>query len=131
MPRRKSRTLTEVELEIMQVIWQKGETSVQEIQEALTRPGGAPALPTVRKMLSILQDKGYVKRRAAGRGHQYRAAVERDRAQEKILRDIVKRAFRGSAARLVAALVETEMLSEKELARARQIIRERAEGEDQ
>ena len=118
MPRRKSRTLTEVELEIMQVIWQRGEASVQEIQEALTKPAGAPALPTVRKMLSILQEKGYVARRAEGRGHLYRAKVPRDEAQEKILRDVVKRAFKGSAARLVAALVATDMLSENELARA-------------
>ncbi len=115
MPRRKTGTLTELELRIMQVIWQHGEVAVAEIRDALDRQGKPLALPSIRTMLSILQDKGYVTRRADGRAHLYSAKVAREDAQKRILRDIVKRAFRGSAARLVAALVDADLVDDDEL----------------
>ena len=98
MARRKTRTLTEVELEIMQVVWQRAEVSVGDLQQTLEGQGKPLALPSIRTMLSILQEKGYVTRRGQGRGHLYRAKVPRTEAEKRILRDIVKRAFRGSAA---------------------------------
>jgi len=125
MARRKTRTLTEVELEIMQVLWQHGELSVPGLQQALEDQGKPLALPSIRTMLSILSDKGYVVRRGGGRGHLYRPAVPREDAQERILKDIVERAFRGSASQLVAALIDTDMLSERELSAVKRLIGKR------
>jgi predicted transcriptional regulator len=128
MPRKKARTLTELELRIMQVVWQHGEISVQGVQEALKKQGKPLALPSIRTMLSILQDKGYVARRRDGRAHLYTAKIARGDAQKRILRDIVKRAFRGSAAGLVAALVEADLVGDDELEDIRRLIEEREGG---
>ncbi|MHC4714578.1 MAG: BlaI/MecI/CopY family transcriptional regulator [Planctomycetota bacterium] len=125
MPRKKTRTLTELELRIMQVVWQHGEVSVQGVQETLKKQGKPLALPSIRTMLSILQDKGYVARRRDGRAHLYTAKIARGDAQKRILRDIVKRAFRGSAAGLVAALVEADLVGDDELEDIRRLIEER------
>ncbi|MHC4714043.1 MAG: BlaI/MecI/CopY family transcriptional regulator [Planctomycetota bacterium] len=128
MPRKKTRTLTELELRIMQIVWQHGEVSVQGVQEVLRKQGKPLALPSIRTMLSILQDKGYVARRRDGRAHLYTAKIARGDAQKRILRDIVKRAFRGSAAGLVAALVEAELVGDDELEDIRRLIEEREGG---
>jgi len=123
MARRKSRTLTELELEIMHVIWRLGEASVPDIHDAFRDAGTPLALPSVRTMLSILQDKGYVSRRHEGRGHLYRALVPRADAETRILKDIVDRAFRGSAANLVAALVGARMVSGREIDKVKELVR--------
>ncbi len=124
MPRRKSRTLTDLELLIMQILWNHEETSVEEIRQDLEKQGRALALPSVRTMLSILQDKGYATRRKIGRGHAYRAIVPREKARKNILRDLVDRAFEGSAMNLVAALVDSSMVSEKDLTKVKALIRD-------
>lgn len=130
MARRKARTLTEVELEIMQVIWQRQEVTVPDLQQALEEQGKPLALPSIRTMLSILLEKGYVARRGGGRRHLYRATVPREDAEKRILQDIVERAFRGSASQLVAALIDTDMLSDRELTDVKKLIGKREkEGE--
>ena len=69
MPRRKTRTLTEVELEFMQILWAEGEASTEDVQEALRRRGRELADGSVRKVLAILIDKGYATRRREGDCH--------------------------------------------------------------
>jgi len=123
MPRHKSRTLTDLELLIMQILWNHEERSVEEIRENLAKQGRDLALPSVRTMLSILKDKGYTTRRKIGRGHAYKAVVPREKARKNILKDLVERAFDGSAMNLVAALVDASMVSEKDLARVKSLIR--------
>ena len=122
MARRKSRTLTELELEIMQVIWREGEVKVEALRKALEDAGTPLALPSVRTMLSILQNKGYVKRRRVNRGYAYREFIPAEQAEKNILKDVVDRVFDGSAANLVAALVSQGMIDKDELAEARKII---------
>jgi len=124
MARRKSRVLTELELEIMRVVWNSGEATVEEIQRALQEHGRPLAPPSVRTMLAILQEKGYVRRRAVGRGFVYGAAVSRKRARHSIVRDVIERAFEGSALDLVASLIKTRMVSKVDLDRVKQMIRE-------
>ena len=123
MPRRKQRTFTEFELEIMHVLWQQEEVTVEEVRRAFEEAGRPLALPTIRTMLAILRKKGYVTRRRCGRGHVYRATVSADQARKCILKDILERAFEGSALSLVAALVNTKMVSRKELEKIRELIR--------
>ena len=104
------------------------EATVKDISDRLSRDGHPLALPSIRTMLSILQKKGYVKRRREGRGHVYRAVVSGEQARRRILRDIIERAFDGSASHLVAALVNGEMVSKRELAKARRLIEQRQKG---
>ncbi|MCK4284321.1 MAG: BlaI/MecI/CopY family transcriptional regulator [Candidatus Brocadiae bacterium] len=125
MARRKSRTLTQLELEIMQTIWGEGEVAVNDISDRLNVAGHPLALPSIRTMLSILQDKGYVKRRREGRAHLYCAVVSGEQARKRILRDIIQRAFDGSASHLVTALVNARMVSKRELEEARRLIEKR------
>jgi predicted transcriptional regulator len=122
MARRKLRVLTDFELEIMRIIWAQEETTVPELQEALRKAGRPVALPTVRTMLGILEEKGYVVRRTGLRRHAYRAAVSARQARSGLLRDIIERAFDGSALSLVAALVDARMVTRKEMQKVRQLI---------
>lgn len=131
MARKKGRTLTRLELEIMQVVWGHNEVTVEEIRRELGQQGKPLALPSIRTMLSILQEKAYVTRRRLGRKHLYRPLVSAERARRRILRDILDRAFEGSALSLVAALVKAEMVSDEELARISQLIEQHDRGVEQ
>ena len=121
MARRKSRTFTEVELEFMQVLWAAGEATTEYVQEALRKEGRDLSDGSVRKVLSILMDKGHVTRRREGRGHIYQAAVPKAKAHKRMVRDLLSRAFGGSAALMVAALLDAEALSDEEMARAEMV----------
>ena len=125
MGRRKSRTLTEVELEFMQVIWDLGEATTEDVLTALQGQGRNLADGSIRKVLGILVTKGYLTRRQEGRGFRYKSVVPRDHANKKILGDIITRAFQGSAALMVAALLDSKNVDKKELRKIQQLISER------
>ena len=83
MARRKSKVLTEVELEFMRILWSKGEVTVEEVMEALRSECRPLSDGSVRKILAILGRKGYVDRRklvGLHRGHLYSAKVGRGEA---------------------------------------------------
>jgi predicted transcriptional regulator len=123
MARRKSKTLTELELRIMQIVWQRREVTVDEIETELEKSGWPLAPSSIRTMLSILSEKGYVSRKQAGRGYAYRAKVSRERARKHIASDVIQRAFDGSALDLVAALLDGKMVRQKELEEVKRLIR--------
>jgi len=129
MPRRKSRTLTEVELEFMQVIWELGEVTTEDVLGRLRSRGRELSDGSVRKILSILVAKGYLSRRPEGRCFRYKAEVGEGRANRSMVMDIVNRAFGGSAALMVAALLDSPKVGEKELAKIKDLIasKERSE----
>jgi len=124
MPRRASRNLTDFELEIMEIVWAREETTVSQVRQALEEAGRPVALPTVRTMLTILEEKGYVKRRPDGRRHAYRAAVSEGRARASLLEDLVERVFGGSAIGMVCTLVDAKIVSRSDLRRIRKLIEE-------
>jgi predicted transcriptional regulator len=128
MRSKKKQPMTELELDIMRIVWKREEASVNEISEALEKAGRPLAPPSIRTMLTILQDKGYVKRRPDGRGHVYSAAVSADEGRRRILKDIILRAFDGSASGLVTTLVKGEMVSRKELAQVKDLIEKKERG---
>ena len=80
MPGARKRTPTAVELEFLHVLWSKGEATTEDVMSALADEGRPLADGTVRKMLSILMDKGFVTRRKQGRGYVYRPTVGREQA---------------------------------------------------
>ncbi len=124
MPRRKSSTFTEVELEFMHIIWEKGEVSTDDMLNTLKKRGRNLSDGSIRKILSILQTKGHVVRRRFGRSYIYRAKVERDMAQRSMVQDLLKRAFHGSISLMVAALFDRETIDDEELNEVKKLIKE-------
>jgi BlaI family penicillinase repressor len=114
MQSRKSPTLTPLELEIMQVLWQAGPCTVAEVQPRLQ---AELAYTTVQTMLNVLLRKKKVKRVQEGRAYRYRPAVSRERASGSALSDLVTRMFGGSSEALLMAMVDTRQISAEELTR--------------
>ncbi len=123
MARKKSPNLTEAELRLMDVVWEKGEATVSEVAEALPRDLGL-AYNTVLTTMRILEEKGFLRHTKSkeGRAFVYRAVVGRDEASRTALRYLVSRFFRNSPELLVLNLLEDEELSRKELGRIRALL---------
>jgi BlaI family transcriptional regulator, penicillinase repressor len=107
-------TLTPLELEIMQVLWQAGPSTVNEVRPQLKAD---LAYNTVQTMLNVLLRKGKVKRVQEGRAFRYRAAVDRKRATGSAVQDLVLRMFGGSPEALLLSMVESRQIGPKELER--------------
>ena len=105
---------TKLELQLMQVIWRRGASSVSEVQEGLEQ---RLAYTTVQTVLNILHRKGKLKRRLQGRAFEYSAAVTEAKASSHAVRDLVDRMFGGSAEELVMSLIKTKQIDAKEIAR--------------
>ncbi len=123
--RKKKGTPTEVELEFLQVVWEGGEVTTDDVRGALRKQGRSLSDGSVRKVLSILEEKGYVSRRPQGRGFLYRAIVPKEKANRRMVTDLLKRAFGGSAALMVASLMDSRAVSKKDVEEIRRIIEER------
>lgn len=98
-PRRVPRP-TESELSILNVLWERGPSTVREVRKALTQ-GDDTGYTTSLKLLQIMHGKGLVQRDDHQRAHVYRAAVDKERTQMRFLRDLVQRVFDGSSSKLV------------------------------
>ena len=123
MARKKSPNLTEAELRLMDVVWEKGEATVSEVAEALPHDLGL-AYNTVLTTMRILEEKGFLRHTKSkeGRAFVYRAVVGRDEASRTAVRYLVSRFFRNSPELLVLNLLEDEELSRKELGRIRALL---------
>jgi BlaI family penicillinase repressor len=115
-PRRKP---TDAELDILAVLWERGPSTVRQVAEALGREN---AYTTVLKLLQIMTEKRLVQRRESGRLHIYAAAKSRDETQRHLVRDLLNRAFGGSAAQLVMRALSASKASREELAEIRKLI---------
>lgn len=117
---------TEVELELLRVLWSKGSASVRELHEVVSaqRPLG---YTSVLKTLQIMTEKGLVERTEAGKAHIYHAAATQEETQSQLLRDLSERLFSGSAAQLAMHALSMQPASEEELEEIRKIIRQKRE----
>lgn len=123
MPPRKSVTLTEAELRLMDILWQKGPATVQQVVEAL--PEEQPlAYNSVLTTMRILEKKGYVEHIKDGRAHVYRPVVERREASRFEIRHLVNRFFKDSHEALVLNIIEDQSIDAEELERLRQLVKE-------
>jgi predicted transcriptional regulator len=118
--RPKTPTLTEAEYRIMDILWTAGQRSVAEVVERVGEP--PLAYNTVLTTLRILEQKGFVRHRAAGRAFIYRAVVAREEARRDVVNHIVSRFFAGSPRELVLNLLGSETIDEAELERLRSLI---------
>ena len=123
--RTKSRTLTEQELEIMKVVWELQTATVRDVYEALLRRRKI-AYTTVMTMMNILEEKGYLKKRAEDKAHVYRPAQAKAKVIRAMVQDFVKRVFNGSAEPLLVHLVKDRHLSPKDLEKIARAIKESA-----
>lgn len=114
--------LTELEMELMKVLWETGPATVQTVREKL-RGRRELAYTTVQTMLNILHRKGKVRRTLKDRAYCYRPAVGRQKAMAQVLGDLIERVFGGSAESLVLGLVETRHLSREKLAELNRLVK--------
>lgn len=121
MARSKSATLTEAELRIMNVLWEKGQASVHDVVGALP-PKSAPAYNSVLTIIRILEKKGFVKHLKDGRSHIYIPQVDRQKATRFEVRHLVSRFFGDSDELLVLNILEEKGLDADELDRVRQLL---------
>lgn len=116
-----SKTLTDRESDIMQVLWDRGACRVSDVRRSLKDP---LAHNTVLTMLGILEEKGFVRREAEGRGHRYFPVVPEKAARQSAVRHLVRKFFHGSSELLFTHLVSDRRLSADQARRLRQLLQE-------
>jgi predicted transcriptional regulator len=127
MARRRSITLTEAELRLMEVLWQKGAATVGDVTAALPPP--PIAYNSVLTTMRILERKGYVKHEEAGRAYVYRPVVAREESAGHAVGHLLSRFFDNSAGTLALRLIETGRPSNDELQRLKSLIEQYEEPE--
>lgn len=121
MPPKKSPTLTEAELRLMEVLWQNGPASVHQLLEALP-PKPALAYNSVLTTIRVLEKKGYVEHIKDGRAHVYMPLVGREDATRFEIRNLVSRFFKNSHELLMLNLLEDKTIDAEELKRLRELM---------
>jgi len=119
----KSPRIGDVEMEILQIVWSRGEATVQDVLDEILRKRRV-AYTSVMTMMRNLSEKGLLKHRSEGRSYVYSAAVNPRTIKRRLLRDTVDKVFGGSSVELIQNLVDTEKLSEEEVRELKRIIRE-------
>jgi predicted transcriptional regulator len=112
---------TDAELAILRVLWERGPSTVRQVHEALaeTRDTG---YTTTLKLMQIMSDKGLVKRNESTRTHVYSASAGEEQTQRVLVKDLMDRAFGGSAATLVLRALRADDTSDAELREIRKLI---------
>ena len=111
--RPKSETLTGQELEIMKVIWPRGQATIREVYDEI-RTRRAVAYTTVQTMMNILETKGHLKREPGERAHVYTPVRPQKLVVRSMVREFVNRVFDGSARPLLVHLLKEKGLTERE-----------------
>ncbi|MCA9663735.1 MAG: BlaI/MecI/CopY family transcriptional regulator [Myxococcales bacterium] len=112
---------TEAETEILAILWERGPSTVREVHAALEARRGV-GYTTVLKLMQIMAHKGLVERDESRRSHVYSALVEREGVQERLVGDLIDRAFAGSAAELVVRALSSKPASKEELSDLRAML---------
>ena len=123
MKEEKQNKPTAAELEILDVLWEREPATVRDVHEILSlrKP---TAYTTVLKMLQIMDEKGLVERDKNAKAHVYRAKQAQEQTQKNLVSDLLEKAFRGSALKLVQHVLETKPASAEELEEIRKLITE-------
>ena len=133
MPKRTAATRTprptDAELEILNVLWQRGASTVRDVHQAITRTRPAMGYTTVLKLMQIMAEKNLVQRDESQRAHVYEARLEREQTQRQLIGDLLDRAFEGSAMKLVMQALNTKQASAEELSTIRDMLDEFERGD--
>jgi BlaI family transcriptional regulator, penicillinase repressor len=112
---------TGAELELLRVLWNRGPSTVREVHEAVS---GRTGYTTTLKILQKMAEKGLVRRDERARSHVYTAACGAETTQRQLVRDLIRRAFGGSPAKLVMQALSEERATPEELAEIRRLLDE-------
>jgi len=121
VPRKKSPTLTEAELRLMEILWARGEATVADAVAAIPKRE-ALAYSTVLTTMRILEQKGYITHRQEGRAFVYRPVVDRGEARRSAVKHLLSRFFDNSPELLVLNVIDEERLDMAELERLRKLV---------
>lgn len=113
---------TQSELEILEIIWESGPSTVREINEKLEQKGKSVGYTTTLKIMQIMADKGLLTRALNGRSHVYTAIIQAGAARNALIDRMVKAAFGGSATRLVLQALGNHKTTPEELREIRAFI---------
>ena len=121
MARRASDRPTEAEVEILRVFWERGPSTVREVNQAVSeiRPTG---YTTTLKLMQIMLDKGLLRRDVSKRPQVYEAAISREQAQGQFVRDLLHRVFDGSASQFVLQVLSAAKARPKDVAEMRRLL---------
>lgn len=122
MARPKAKELTERELEVMQVFWERGELTAQDVRDALADAGRDLAYTTVATLVRILFEKQFLVQTTQERPFKFHAARSYEDVSRSMLGDLVERVFGGSRSELLLSLFEEQKLSPQEEQRLREIL---------
>jgi predicted transcriptional regulator len=128
MPRYPSSQPTDVELQILAVLWEQGPSTVRQVHDALAAQRET-GYSTTLKMIQVMREKGLVVRDDSVRPQLYSAAETKTQTQLQMLDDLAQKAFGGSAKKLVMRMLSANRVSAEELAEMQRLI-EKAKGED-
>ncbi|HUE15638.1 MAG TPA: BlaI/MecI/CopY family transcriptional regulator [Planctomycetaceae bacterium] len=112
---------TEAELELLSVLWTRGPSTVRQIHEALSGQK-TTGYTTTLKILQKMLEKGLLRRDERERSHVYAAVWRAEQTQRQLVRDLLRRAFRGAPAKLVVQALSEEKVSAEELAEIRRLL---------
>ena len=122
---------TDTELAILRVLWERGASTVRQVHETMS--GERPtAYTTALKMLQIMTEKGLVRRDETDRTHVYQARLSEEQTQRQLVRDLLDRAFGGSATKMVMQALNAKRASAEEMIEIRKLIegKETRDGRD-
>ncbi len=105
---------TESELEILQIIWEKGQCSVRDVHDILEKTKDA-GYTTTLKLMQIMHDKGLVERDTTAKTHLYKAIITREQAQNTAVNKILATVFNGSSSQLIMQVLSNQQSSKEEL----------------
>ena len=112
---------TDAELAILRVLWSRGASTVRQVHDVLLKERPT-AYTTALKMLQIMTEKGLVRRDETDRTHIYQARLTAEQTQRPLVRDLLDRAFGGSASKLVMQALAAKKASAEELGEIRRLI---------
>ncbi|MEM7454176.1 MAG: BlaI/MecI/CopY family transcriptional regulator [Planctomycetota bacterium] len=121
---------TEVELQILNILWEQGPATVRQVHDHLQELKTTNYATTV-KMLVVMFEKGIVTRDQSVRPQVYKAAVTQKSTRKKVVRSLVDRMFSGSTSKLVLEALSTKRNSPEELEEIRRLVEELQENERQ
>ena|SRR5215510_8562925 len=115
---------TDLELELLKVIWERGEATVREVYQELSKQRKI-AYTTVLTMMGVLENKGHLKKFPGERAYIYRPAETKGKVVERMVDEFVKRVFNGSFKPLLVHLVEDPKMADDDLREVEKIVRAR------
>ena len=119
---------TEAELEILQILWQKGPSSVKDVNEEINKKKES-GYTTTLKTMQIMFEKGLLIREKDGRSHTYQSAFKKEETQQVLLDKVLETAFGGSAGKLIMQALGNKKTSKEELTQIKKMIDELEKGE--